>query len=173
MKTRSLAFRNNQLIPVLKYFLLFVSAILFAPSIWAEPDNYPVDWNDEHIPWHSYQEGMELARSENKPVMMIIYAEWCSTCHAYKYIFQDLDIVTASRQFIMVRVDADKYPELNNRFDMDGAYIPRTFMLHKTGNLMYRIYPDSSSLKFFIGADEPQKFIQLMQLALSEKSNSL
>lgn len=50
------------------------------------------------IAWDDYESCMEAAAREGRPVLMIFYADWCPTCHAYKKIFYDRRVVEAAAQ---------------------------------------------------------------------------
>ncbi|MFN9939283.1 MAG: thioredoxin domain-containing protein, partial [bacterium] len=59
-------------------------------------------------------------------MLLVFYAEWCPHCHNYAHVFEDPRIVAKARDFVMVRVDADAAPAVASRYDLDGAYLPRT-----------------------------------------------
>ncbi|HFE38340.1 MAG TPA: DUF255 domain-containing protein, partial [Gammaproteobacteria bacterium] len=94
----------------------------------------PLDWSDNRIPWYGYEQGLQKAREENKPVLLIFYADWCPTCHAYQQIFIRSDIQNASNNLIMVRVNVDEFPQISAAYADVGSYVPRTFLLDAQGN---------------------------------------
>ncbi|MFC1602001.1 thioredoxin family protein [Pseudomonadota bacterium] len=126
-------------------------------------ENSPPNWNDTNIEWHDYATGLQQACSTGKPVMLFFYADWCPTCHAYKTIFRDQEIVAATSQFIMVRVNIDEHPEINSTYDLDGDYVPRIFALHADGTLIGNIQSSSKGYKYFISANNRSGFVELMK----------
>ncbi|HJT32312.1 MAG TPA: thioredoxin domain-containing protein [Pirellulales bacterium] len=65
--------------------------------------------------------GLELARDQQKPMLLFFTAEWCHYCHqlANEAFVQD-GVVEMSRQFVCVLVDADAEPEVCREFHVRG-----------------------------------------------------
>jgi len=123
------------------------------------------DWNDAEISWHGYEEGMQLAAATKQPVLLIFYADWCPTCHAYQYIFQGREVIAAARALVMVRVNIDEQPEISRLYMPDGDYVPRTFALSPQGQRMDQFYPKRAYARFFLPANDRAVFVQLMRAA--------
>ena len=68
-----------------------------------------------------YQEGLDLARQQQKPLVVFFTADWCHYCHqlANEAFVQDA-VVEMSRQFICVLVDADTDPDVCREFRVRG-----------------------------------------------------
>ena len=86
-----------------------------------------LDWDDEVF---------EKARRENKPVLLDISAVWCHWCHRLDrdtYAVPDIaEYVEAN--FIPIRVDTDKRPDINRRYNLGGW--PTTAFLAPDGRLI-------------------------------------
>ncbi len=128
--------------------------------------NEKPDWNEAAIHWYDYDGGIKAAAETGKPLLLIFYADWCPTCHAYKKIFLSPKIIQATSDFIMIRVNADLEPELNARYAPDGSYVPRTFALSNDGALIDELYQSRGYPKYFMSADDPGDFLTLMSLAI-------
>src|SRR5512140_2073385 len=74
------------------------------------------DWNDQQIKWRTYEDGLAEAKKSKKPVMLIFFTEWCPHCKNYSGVFHDPKVVAASKNFVMVRLDADKNKELGQKY---------------------------------------------------------
>ena len=105
--------------------------------------------------------------------MLVFYAEWCPTCHAYQHIFRDKSVVDAAASFIMTRVDVDEEPSINQTYVFDGEYVPRTFALTPEGNVMHEIYPEKSYARYFLRADDSASFAALMNLAVERAKDKV
>ncbi|PCH61573.1 MAG: hypothetical protein COC05_00005 [Gammaproteobacteria bacterium] len=125
-------------------------------------------WNDDDIHWHDYHQGRQLAKAQNKPILLIFYADWCPTCHAYRPIFEDKSLVALSEEFVMVRVNTDKHPEVNTAYipEEEWEYVPRTFALFPDGSRMDNVYSKTKAPRYFLSADTPAEFLFTMQAAL-------
>ncbi len=109
------------------------------------PSEVTKSWNDAEIQWRTYEAGLKEAKRTQKPVCLVFYAPWCTGCAAYTKLFYDPKVVKAASEFVMVRVNRDEAPELSQRYDIDGEYIPRTFFLSPQGKLdpkIHRLRPD-------------------------------
>jgi uncharacterized protein YyaL (SSP411 family) len=86
-----------------------------------------LDWTDE---------AFRRAEAEQKPVLLDISAVWCHWCHgldADTYSVPEIAKYIDSH-FIPIRVDTDKRPDINRRYNMGGW--PTTAFLTPKGNLI-------------------------------------
>ncbi len=89
------------------------------------------------IEWLEWDEGaFARARREQKPVLLSIAAAWCGACHEMdRTTYADGDVAAAIRdRFVAVRVDADRRPDINERYNLGGW--PTTAFLTPDGELM-------------------------------------
>ncbi len=77
-----------------------------------------------------------LARTEAKPVLLSITALWCHGCAVMDRVtYADTAIVeTINRRFVPVRVDADRRPDVNERYNLEGW--PTTAFLTSSGEML-------------------------------------
>jgi uncharacterized protein YyaL (SSP411 family) len=85
------------------------------------------DWNEE---------AFQRAKSENKPVLLDISAVWCHWCHRLdKDTYSVPDIAEyIEANFVPIRVDTDKRPDINRRYNMGGW--PTTAFLTPDGKII-------------------------------------
>ncbi len=133
-----------------------------APTRRASPK---IDWNDAAIDWHDYDEGLRIAGERGRPVLLILYAEWCPTCHAYSRLFRDPGVVSASRAIVMVRVDVDRQPAIARRYTEDGDYVPRTYVLDTNGHRLAEPAVGDGRLRHFLPAEDPSRITRLIAAA--------
>ena len=93
-------------------FLIAVLATVSACGIeFSEgPDHADPAHGDDPIPWFEggFEDALELARQENKPLFLYWGAEWCPPCHHLKTtVFRTPGFVAKSREFIPVYLDGD------------------------------------------------------------------
>jgi thiol-disulfide isomerase/thioredoxin len=141
---------------------------MIAPGLAAAPSWAAIDWNDELIAWYDLEQGLRLARAEGKPAVVVLYANWCATCHAYRHIFENQSVLAASTDFVMIRVDADNHPAINRKFGYDGLYLPRVFLLAPGGKVLNEIYATDRAFRYFIRPDRPDVLTMLMNRAAGE-----
>ena len=89
------------------------------------------------IQWRTWgQAAFDEARSADKPLLLSISAVWCHWCHVMDettYSSQDV-IDTINRRFIPVRVDNDRRPDVNARYNQGGW--PTTAILTPEGEIL-------------------------------------
>lgn len=91
----------------------------------------------EKINWREFsKETFQEAKEKDIPVLLSLSASWCHWCHVMdRTSYSDEGIVDfINNNFIPVRVDSDKRPDINNRYNMGGW--PTTAFLTPEGNLM-------------------------------------
>ena len=89
------------------------------------------------INWFEYgPEAFEKAKTENKPVLLAISAVWCHWCHVQdKTTYSDPGVIrTINRDYVPIRVDNDRRPDINRRYNMGGW--PTTAFLTPTGDVI-------------------------------------
>ncbi len=97
-------------------------------------NRYP---SPNQIQWHPWGlEALERARREDKPILLSIGAVWCHWCHVMdRTSFSDPDVISLiNHRFVPIKVDTDKRPDVNNRYNLGGW--PTTAFLTPGGDLM-------------------------------------
>ena len=94
--------------------------------------------NDAHrIEWHPWgDDAFAAAQAADRPLLLSISAVWCHWCHVMdETTFSDPDVIdTLNRLFVCVRVDNDRRPDINRRYNMGGW--PTVAFLTPTGEIM-------------------------------------
>jgi uncharacterized protein YyaL (SSP411 family) len=89
------------------------------------------------IQWLEWsKESFEKARIEGKPILLDIKGSWCHWCHVMdKTTYSDPSIIDAlNKKFVPIRVDTDKRPDVNRRYNMGGW--PTTAFLDSEGKII-------------------------------------
>jgi uncharacterized protein len=86
------------------------------------------------MPWSV--DAFERARGEDKPVLLSISAVWCHWCHVMdETSYSDAAVIdTINREFVPIRVDNDRRPDINARYNMGGW--PTTAFLAPDGSTL-------------------------------------
>jgi protein-disulfide reductase (glutathione) len=93
------------------------------------------NWNAPAITWHSLKTGIPEATRTGKTVVMVFHAPWCTACAKYRAVFKDERVVAASKNVVMILVDADADKTANGAFAPDGTYVPRTLFMTPDGEV--------------------------------------
>lgn len=86
------------------------------------------------LPWGD--EAFRRAEEEGKPILLSIGAVWCHWCHVMdRTSYSDPGIAeTINSEYIPVRVDTDRRPDVNARYNMGGW--PTTAFLTSDGEIL-------------------------------------
>ena len=89
------------------------------------------------IKWLEWnKETFKQAKEEDKPILLDIYGVWCHWCHVIdQTTYSDPDVVRiVNDKFVPVRVDTDKRPDVNKRYNQGGW--PSTVFLVPNGQII-------------------------------------
>src|SRR5262245_7285262 len=125
------------------------------------------DWNDQGVAWQSYDAGLAQAKKDKKPVCLVFFTEWCPHCTNYSKVFHDPAVVAKSKDFVMIRLDKDKNGELSGKYAGDGQYIPRTFFLSPSGDLLEVTAP-RDKYRYIYDESDPKSVLGGMDAALAK-----
>ncbi|HZY97785.1 MAG TPA: DUF255 domain-containing protein [Candidatus Cybelea sp.] len=86
------------------------------------------------MPWSA--DAFARARQEEKPILLSISAVWCHWCHVMdETSYSDPNVIeTINQRFVPVRVDNDRRPDVNARYNMGGW--PTTAFLAPDGTTL-------------------------------------
>jgi uncharacterized protein YyaL (SSP411 family) len=91
----------------------------------------------DEIAWNEWGDAaFGRARREGKPVLLGISAVWCHWCHVMdETSYSDEDVIRlVNDYFVPIRVDNDRRPDINARYNMGGW--PTTAFLTPEGEVM-------------------------------------
>lgn len=145
-----------QRIDVARFTLTAVDTAAIETASIARP-NDPESWNAPQIPWRSYEDGMREVAETGKPAIMVLQAEWCLVCQNYQRQFQDDAVVNYADDAVFILVDVEADPELQQRYNVDGEYIPRTFALTPNGSLARDRTGSNPRQRFFVDPFQPDE----------------
>lgn len=89
------------------------------------------------IEWRQWgNDAFEESRQSGKPVLLSISAVWCHWCHVMdQTTYADSRVVElVNQKYIAVRVDNDREPDINDRYNMGGW--PTTAFLTHAGDVI-------------------------------------
>ncbi|NOU18655.1 MAG: DUF255 domain-containing protein [Bacteroidales bacterium] len=77
--------------------------------------------NSQEIKWYSWSEGYEIAKKENKKVLVFIYADWCHLCkRMLDKTFTDQEVISnISNNYVAVKFnyEIDSPKKMTYRFN--------------------------------------------------------
>ena len=97
----------------------------------------PRDNRADEIDWHPWEEeSFTLAQERDCPILLSISGVWCHWCHVMdEESYSDPQVIEyINENFLPVRVDTDRRPDINARYNMGGW--PTTAFLTPKGYLI-------------------------------------
>jgi len=96
------------IILIIAIFYIFTGIKIFKSN---KPIEYVADSHKvSELPWkHSFIEGLELAKKEDKPVFVDFWATWCKNCLAMDATtFKDEKVIQEFDNFVLIKYQAEK-----------------------------------------------------------------
>ncbi|MGE3676082.1 MAG: thioredoxin family protein, partial [Polyangiaceae bacterium] len=127
-----------------------------------------IEWAG-NIDWLSYEAGLAKAKSEKKPLCVVVYADWCPRCKELAQVFRQPQIERLAKDLVMVRQNADEPSEWLNTPPLaaHGKYVPRVFFFDRKGSFDAAITSGHPRYPFFYAAAAPQMLTSSMQKAIA------
>lgn len=136
-------------------YLLFVATLFFTTSLSF------LELTAKEIVWQtSILKAMEIAKKENKPIFVELYADWCTICKSLeKNILPDPQVQSSLNGYIKVRLNGEEFPNLMERYEVQG--FPTLLFLDKYANYIQRL------------SGMPSKELLIREAKLAEKNSNL
>lgn len=101
------------------------------------------------VAWKDWDAGLAQAKAEKKPILLLVYADWCPRCRELVPVFQDPEVVKLAEGLVMVRQNGDLKPPFLDAFESLGGYVPRLFFLTPDGSLREEITSGHPRFPYF------------------------
>lgn len=100
----------------------------------------------QSVRWHGYEEGLALAKKENKKVFLYFWADWCGYCEKMeKETLSKKEVASIlNKRFVPIKLNSDAEQRLASQYFVRG--LPTTWFLtdagEKISNLPGYVDPD-------------------------------
>ena len=141
---------------------IFLSSLLIFYLSSCSTEERTINWNDEELSWHSFDDGLKQLNASGKNGLIIIYADWCQICKQYSKLFINDSVIQALQGVTLIRANIDKEPDISDRFNIDGGYVPRTFALDKNGNIIQDLDSNNPKWSYYLPANDPEHLIRFV-----------
>jgi thiol:disulfide interchange protein len=136
-----------------------------APSQPAAP-GHGVEWKG-NVAWHTWSEGLSLAARESKPILVLVYADWCPHCRELSPVFADPEIEALAKRLVMVRQNHDDDPSWLQPYNQKyGGYVPRIFFFDSGGKIREDLTSGHPRYPYFYAAEASDLLKRSMRRAI-------
>jgi protein-disulfide reductase (glutathione) len=123
-------------------------------------------WGEDKIAWRTPEAGLAEAARDHKPMMVVIYANWCPHCRNYSKVFDDLEVANASKKFVMIKANSEEAESFAAKYAPDGSYIPRTLFLNADGSIKQDVRAQNPRFAYFYDEHDPKPLLAAMSKAV-------
>jgi thiol-disulfide isomerase/thioredoxin len=126
-----------------------------------------IEWGGS-IQWKTLDEGLAEAKRTNRPVALLIYADWCPHCHELAPVFTRADVAALAEKLVMIRQDSDEAPDwAQEKYGGPkvGDYVPRLFFLRPDGTIREDLVSDNPRYPYFYTPDAVDRLKDSMRKA--------
>jgi thioredoxin-related protein len=140
-------------------------AVGLAIFITRSGDGSVVETATAEVKWHSFEEGVALARQENKKIMVDVYTDWCTWCKKMdKEVYTNGGVGrTLTSNFIAIRLDAESQKVVT----VDGAPMNEASLAESMGVTGYPtvvfLDPAAKPITKISGYMEPKEFTSVLR----------
>lgn len=123
--------------------------------------NVDGDTENNEIVWELFDNGLELAESQNKPIMIDFYYDDCYWCQELdKNTYTDQRVIDKSKEFVNIKVD------LYEKVAYDGNQLTNQYQVTGFPTIVF-LYPNGNEIKRIEGYLDPGPFLEDMDYVLS------
>ena len=151
MSTRTVSF-------IVVAALLVVALVAFLTS---SDDSGESTTVTKEVTWHGFEEGVALAKQQNKKILVDVYTDWCVWCKKMdKEVYPDGGVGQSINQnFIAVKLNA----ESQNQVSYDGAKMSEASLAETMGVSGYPtvlfLDPSAKPITKIAGYMQPKEFV--------------
>lgn len=152
--------------------LLSMAIIISASLVFAETETDKSGKTPDKISWISYDEGLALAKEENKHLFIDFTAKWCGWCKKMdREVFVNNEVISIlNDNFISVKVDGDSEKIL----DIDGYQITEKNLTKQEFQVtgypaFWFLKSDGSKLGVLNGYQTTDKLLQVLDYVREQR----
>ena len=126
------------------------------------------------IKWHGYEEGVALARQENKKIMVDVYTDWCVWCKKLdKEVYTNSTVgQTMAADFIAVKLNAESQKAVTvNGAPMSEANLAESMGVTGYPTIVF-LDPASKPITKISGYMEPKEFTSVLRFISEDQYKS-
>jgi FKBP-type peptidyl-prolyl cis-trans isomerase 2 len=122
-------------------------------------------FQDKTISWvEDHDAGLTAARSRQKPLVLVLYADWCNFCkRLFDETLQDPRIKAVHDDFVWLRINSDKEKRYHEQYQQNG--FPLIVLMDQDGQVVKKIdgFRDAGAFRTELAALSAQRHAQLKQ----------
>lgn len=123
------------------------------------------------VRWYDFNEGLKVAKEQNKHIMIDVYTDWCGWCKKLdKITYRDKEVVEIlEKDYISIKLD----PELPNVYydyagkQYTGKQLERKFKIKGYPAIVF-MRPDGSVIEVAEGYHTPAEMVEVLKLMLKK-----
>lgn len=122
----------------------------------------PIKWPTE-IAWQSFETGQQQSAETGKPMMILIYADWCTQCVALAKALKNEQLIALSKKFVMVLANQDDESQGVFLYTPKLSYVPRMLFMKPDGEFWNEMTSQDTRYPYFYQASSLEQLMSNMR----------
>jgi thiol:disulfide interchange protein len=158
--------KNRHRYSILSVLIGTALCLCIASSSFAAPaKRAPIKWPDT-IEWQDFESGQYVSAQTRKPMLVLIYANWCTQCHALAKAMHDPAFVNLTKRFVMVLADHDNKADGVHVYTPKLTYVPRLLFMQPDGEFWTEMTSGNQRYAYFYQASSLEVLMKNMNQSL-------
>ena len=120
------------------------------------------------IQWLSFTDGQMKAAETQAPMLILVYANWCTQCSKLAEALSSPIFVKAAQDFVMVLANHDDPSDGIHHYTPKLSYVPRLFFMKSDGQFWSELTSDNQRYPYYYQPTSLKVLLQNMAKSLSE-----
>ena len=125
-----------------------------------------IEW-PKTIAWQSFEAGQMQAAESKKPMLILVYANWCQQCERLAAALACPDFVKAAKDFVMVLTNHDDPSQGTHHYTPELSYVPRLLFMKPDGEFWSELTSGNPRYSYYYQPAELEVLFRNMAKSLA------
>ncbi len=147
---------------------VFLCCLVWTYGVQAKPSTTKktIEWPNT-IAWQSFEAGQMKAAESKKPMLILVYANWCTQCDKLAAALARPNFVKAAADFVMVLTNHDDPSQGTHHYTPKLSYVPRLLFMKPDGEFWPELTSGNQRYPYYYQPAELEVLLKNMTKSLA------